>query len=148
MVVGAALIAWSAVIHLHLWMDGYRHIPTIGPLFLFQAVGGLGVAVAVAGTRRVLPALGGMAFLGSTIGGLVLSAWVGLFGFHDGFDAPFAHLSLVVEVAGVALLTTAVALQLATSLGTRGTPSRKHAVGRRAGGHRWIGALRSSHEVR
>jgi hypothetical protein len=115
MVVGAALIAWSAVIHLHLWMDGYRHIPTIGPLFLFQAVGGLGVAVAVAGTRRVLPALGGMAFLGSTIGGLVLSAWVGLFGFHDGFDAPFARESLVVEAAGIAVLATAIALRVASS---------------------------------
>jgi hypothetical protein len=147
-VAGAALLAWSAEIHLHLWMDGYRHIPTIGPLFLFQAIGGLVLAALVASTRRLIPTLVGVAFLGSTIGGLVISAWVGLFGFHDGFDAPFAHLSLVVEVAGVALLTTAVALQLATSLGTRGTPSRKHAVGRRAGGHRWIGALRSSHEVR
>jgi hypothetical protein len=117
MLAGAALIAWSAVIHLHLWMDGYRHIPTIGPLFLCQAGGGLviAVAVAVAGTRRVLPALVGMGFLGSTIGGLMISAWVGLFGFHDGFDAPFARVSLVVEAAGIAMLATAIALRIAGS---------------------------------
>jgi hypothetical protein len=147
-VAGAALLAWSAEIHLHLWMDGYRHIPTIGPLFLFQAIGGLVLAAVVAATRRLILTLVGVAFLGSTIGGLVISAWVGLFGFHDGFDAPFAHLSLVVEAAGVALLTTAVALQLVTSMGTKGTPSRKHTVERGAGGDRWIGTLRSSHDIR
>ena len=128
-------------------MDGYRHIPTIGPLFLFQAIGGLVLAAAVAGTRRLLPTLVGVAFLGSTIGGLLISAWVGLFGFHDGFDAPFAELSLVVEAAGVALLTAATGLQLATSVGTKGTAARKHTVGRGAGGHRRIGTLRSSHDV-
>jgi hypothetical protein len=32
--VGAALVACTAAIHLHLWLAGYRHVPRIGPLFL------------------------------------------------------------------------------------------------------------------
>jgi len=36
---GPALLAGSAVLHFHLWSsEGYRHIPTIGPLFLARAV--------------------------------------------------------------------------------------------------------------
>lgn len=104
MFAGAALVAWSAVIHLHLWTIGYRHIPSIGPLFLFQSIAGFVIASAIAGTRRAIPALVGAALLASSVGGLLLSAWVGLFGFHDGLDAPFAKLSLVVEGAGIAVL--------------------------------------------
>jgi len=40
-VIGAATVAVSAIIHLHLWLQGYKHIHTIGPLFLAQAVGGM-----------------------------------------------------------------------------------------------------------
>jgi hypothetical protein len=35
-----ALLAWIGYIHLHLWQEGYRHIPTNGPLFLLDAVAG------------------------------------------------------------------------------------------------------------
>jgi hypothetical protein len=104
LVVGAALIAWSSGIHLHLWTAGYRHIPWIGPLFLLQAVAGSTIAGLIAATRRLVPALLGMGFLMSSIAGLVLSASVGLLGFHDGLDAPCAVMSLVVEVLGVAFL--------------------------------------------
>ena len=33
-VAGAALLVWSAVIHLKLWGAGYRDISVVGPLFL------------------------------------------------------------------------------------------------------------------
>jgi hypothetical protein len=111
MFIGAILVAWSAAIHLHLWMIGYRHIPSIGPLFLFQSIVGFVIAACVAGTRRSTPALVGIALLASSVGGLFLSAWVGLFGFHDGLDASFAKMSLVVEGAGIAVLTAAVWLR-------------------------------------
>jgi hypothetical protein len=111
MLVGAALVAGSAGVHLHLWLIGYQNITTIGPLFLFQMVTGFLLAGMVAFTRRVLPALVAIAFLASTIGGLVLSATVGIFGFHDGLNAPDALLSVVLEGAGVAALTVALTLR-------------------------------------
>ena len=105
---GAVLLVVSAVIHLHLWSTGYRHIPTIGPLFLLQGIAGIALALVVAATRRGWAALIGAGFAASTIGGLVLSVEVGLFGFKDSLSAPDATLSLVVESAAFLVLVAAV----------------------------------------
>ncbi len=105
---GAVLLVVSAVIHLHLWSTGYRHIPTIGPLFLLQGIAGIALALLVAVTRRGWAAVIGAGFAASTIGGLVLSVEVGLFGFKDSLSAPDATLSLVVESAAFLVLAAAV----------------------------------------
>ena len=42
----AALLAWIGYIHLHLWLEGYRHIPVNGPLFLLDALAGFGYLTA------------------------------------------------------------------------------------------------------
>ena len=39
-VIGSALLVASSAVHLELWSMGYRNIPTIGPLFLVQAIAG------------------------------------------------------------------------------------------------------------
>jgi hypothetical protein len=57
MLIGAVLVALSALVHLHLWQNGYKHIPTVGPLFLFQLIADFLLAAEVAGSRRILPAL-------------------------------------------------------------------------------------------
>lgn len=104
MVTGAVALAWSSEIHFHLWADGYRHIATIGPLFFMQGVVAALLALVVLGSRTIAAAMAGALFMVSTIGGLLLSDWVGLFGFHDHLDAPFAGMSLAVEGTGAALL--------------------------------------------
>ncbi len=109
---GAALLIWSAVIHLHLWDTGYRSIPTIGPLFLLQGIVGIVVAVAVAVVRRPIVLVGGALFAAGTVGGLLLSVYVGLFGFQDSFSAPFAVQSLVVELVAFGLLGGTAVLAL------------------------------------
>jgi hypothetical protein len=114
MLAGAGAVAWSAAIHLHLWKSGYRGISTIGQLFLFQSVSGFVLAFLIASVRRVAPALIGAGFLAATIGGLVLSVKVGLFGFRDSFGSPFAGLSVIVESAGIVALLSACALRIAT----------------------------------
>jgi hypothetical protein len=109
---GSTLVAASAGIHLHLWLAGYRDIRTIGPLFIGQAVLGFVLASALAWTRRPLLAILSALFLMATIGGLLTSAWFGLFGFHDGFDAPYAGLSLLVEGFGVPVLCVGALIAL------------------------------------
>jgi hypothetical protein len=112
LVVGAALVAGSAWIHLYLWADGYRRVPTIGPLFLAQGTVGLVLAVAlVAFPRRVVAALGA-GFLLASIGALLISATAGLFGFMDTLDAPWANTSLLVEAAGAVLLLAGAVLPI------------------------------------
>src|SRR5215469_14574378 len=44
---GAAMLVWSAVIHLMLWSDGYKDISVVGPLFLLQGIGAIVLALAV-----------------------------------------------------------------------------------------------------
>jgi hypothetical protein len=106
---GAALATWSAAIHLHLWFQGYRDIATIGPLFLAQGIAGLVVATAAVASRSRLTALAGAAYLAATSAGLLLSATIGLFNFRDGLDAPYAGLSLAIQVTGIVLFGLAAA---------------------------------------
>jgi predicted lipoprotein with Yx(FWY)xxD motif len=81
--VGAGLLAATAGIHLDLYLTGYRTIPTIGPLFLLQVICGLALALAVVVLdRRIVPASGAL-FALATLGGYLLSMWVGLFGFKE-----------------------------------------------------------------
>jgi hypothetical protein len=110
--VGAALVATTGAIHLHLWASGYRTIPTIGPLFLLQGIAGAALAVALVASRRLLTVVAGAGFMVATIGGFLLSVYVGLFGFMDTLAAPFAGVSLVVESAGAVVLSVVAAVQL------------------------------------
>jgi hypothetical protein len=105
MFVGAALVATTGAIHLHLWATGYRTIPTIGPLFLFQGIAGAALVVALIASRRLLTVAAGAGFMVATIGGFLLSVYVGLFGFMDTLAAPFAGVSLAVESTGALVLS-------------------------------------------
>lgn len=109
-VTGAALVVTTATIHLYLWFDGYRHVPRIGPLFLLQAVFGLVLGPALALGRQVVLALVASGYMAASVVGLLLSATIGLFGFHDGLGVPWATPSLVVELAGLALLGAAAVI--------------------------------------
>ena len=59
---------------------GHRTIPTIGPLFLFQGIAGALLAVLLLLSRRLLIVVMAAGFMIATIGGLLLSINVGLFG--------------------------------------------------------------------
>ena len=104
LVIGSALVAASSAIHLELWSMGYRTIRTIGPLFLVQALAGLLLAVLLLLSRRLLVVVAATGFMIGTIGGLLLSAHFGLFGFMETLAAPYAGLSLAIEGAGAAVL--------------------------------------------
>lgn len=115
-VVGGLLLVWSAFIHVHLWKsDGYRHLPTIGPLFILQSIVGMVMGVAVVAVRRVWVAVLGAGFAVSTMAGFLLSVGVGLFGFQDTWSAPFAQQAFFIEVAATAALVLAGALCLMRS---------------------------------
>jgi hypothetical protein len=123
-IVGAALVATTGAIHLHLWATGYQNIPTIGPLFLFQGVVGAVLAVALVAWRRLVTVVAAAGFMIATIGGLLLSVYVGLFGFTDTLAAPFAGVSLAVESAGAVVLG---AVGIALVLGELGSANTRSA---------------------
>jgi predicted lipoprotein with Yx(FWY)xxD motif len=82
-VAGAGLLAATAAIHLDLYLTGYNSIPTIGLLFLLQVIAAFALAAAVAATGSRLIAAAGAGFAIATLGGYLLSLWVGLFGFRE-----------------------------------------------------------------
>ena len=100
---GAGLLAATGAIHLDLYLTGYRSIPTIGWLFLLQVIAAfvLAAAVLVSGSR--LAAAAGAGFALSTLGGYLLSVWIGLFGFKE-IRTTAGIVAGVIEVAAFAAL--------------------------------------------
>lgn len=110
---GAALLLAIAVIHAYLWQQGYRDIDVIGPAFVLQAVLGiLGAAAVLLAPRRLLPwaAAAGALFALGSLGALLLSTTVGLFGFVESTLAPYWWESFWVESAAAVVLTSLAAL--------------------------------------
>jgi hypothetical protein len=106
----AVLMVASGLIHLHLWDIAYRHIATLGPLFLVQAVAAIVLAVAVAGTRQGLFLVAALGLMAGTIGGFILVTTVGLFGFTLHVITGWADAALATETAAIVALLVAVVL--------------------------------------
>jgi predicted lipoprotein with Yx(FWY)xxD motif len=113
-VVGSGLLIATAAIHLDLYLTGYRTIPTIGWLFLLQVIAafGLGLAVLAIPSRLVIPgrlaAAAGAGFALATLGGYLLSVWIGLFGFKEvrtgaGIAAGLVEVAAFVVLSALAL---------------------------------------------
>jgi hypothetical protein len=108
----AGTLAVSAAVHLELWSTGYRQLPTIGPLFLFQAVTGFILSAVLILTRRVWAAVLSFVFVCATIGGFLMAVYVGLFNFRDSWSAPFAGMAFAYEIASLVLLVAGSTLSV------------------------------------
>src|ERR1017187_1651453 len=108
----AALMVVSGYIHLHLWDIAYRHIATIGPLFVVQGVAAFVIAVGTAVIRRVWTALIGAGAMIATVAGFLISVNYGLFGFQDSFAAHNSVAAFVIEIASAVFFLAAVGLSI------------------------------------
>ena len=101
-----ALLAWIGYVHLHLWLEGYRQIPTNGPLFLLDAVAGFGLAAVLLVWPRPLTGLLAAGYTAATLGALIISLTVGLFGFRESISASFVTESLTIDsITALALIS-------------------------------------------
>ena len=100
-----------AAIHRHLWTEGYRDIPAVGPLFLADAVRGFVLAAVLMVWPRPLAGLLEAGSMISTLGGLIIRLNFGLFGFRESSGASFVTKATMLEAVGaVALLAWAGAV--------------------------------------
>jgi hypothetical protein len=121
-----ALLGWIGYIHLHLWLEGYRQIPTNGPLFLLDAVAGFVLAAGLLAWSAPLAGLLAAGYTAATLGALLISLTVGLFGFRESISASYVAQSLTIEpITTLALLAWTV---LVTA--TPRPPGRPPAAGR------------------
>jgi hypothetical protein len=112
-VIGALFTAISGIIHISLYANyGYKVIPTIGPLFIAQGVVAILLALLVLGTRWLAATVAAAGFLIATAAGLLITIYVGLFGFQEVWAAPWGVTSFVEELVGAALLLVAALLLL------------------------------------
>jgi predicted lipoprotein with Yx(FWY)xxD motif len=102
-VAGAGLLAATGGIHLDLYLTGYRSIPTIGWLFLLQVIAAFALAAVVLVSGSRLAAAAGAGFALSTLGGYLLTVWIGLFGFKE-VRTTAGIVAGVIEVATFAVL--------------------------------------------
>jgi hypothetical protein len=103
----AALMLVSGFVHVHLWDIAYRHVATLGPLFLVQAISALVLAVLLVATRRGAVVLAALGLMAGTIVGFILVLTVGLFGFTLHEITNYAVIAVVVEGLAVVLLAAA-----------------------------------------
>jgi hypothetical protein len=100
------LLAATGIVHLHLWLDGYRYIPTIGSLFLVAVFTALLLAMAVAVRLSAVVALASATFAAGVLAGNVLSLLLpnGLFHFKEVGVSYSGGLAIASEVGVVVLI--------------------------------------------
>ncbi len=131
-VAGAGLLTATAAIHLDLYLTGYRTLPVVGWLFLLQVIAAFALALAVLITPLLtrsseLPAAAaaasGAVFSIATLGGYLLSLWVGLFGFRE-VRTTAGVVAGVIEIAAFAVLALLTLISLPAGI-PAGIPARR-----------------------
>jgi hypothetical protein len=79
----AASVLTAGSVHLYLWVNGYRELPTVGPLFVLNFAASVLIAATVVATPRVAGYALAMAFGASTIAAFLLSVAVGISGYKE-----------------------------------------------------------------
>lgn len=104
-------LAVSGYTHSHLYIVDYQYIPSIGPAFLVQAGAFFAMSVLIiVGAPNWMVTAAGLGSAGTLVA-FALSRTIGLFGFSEhGWDpAPYAMLSVLTELAAVALASVLLA---------------------------------------
>ena len=97
----AAAVLVSVYVHLKEWVDGFRHVHVIGPLFLVNVVAGVVIAVLLVTWRHWIAPFLAFGFGASTLGGFVIAAEWGLFGDHEKWQGPYVWTAAASEAVAI-----------------------------------------------
>jgi hypothetical protein len=100
------LLLVIGVVHLHLWLAGYRNLNTIGPLFLVAVVSAVVLAIVVAARINVAIAVAAASFAAGTLTANLLSLLLpdGLFRFKEVGVSYSGGFAIASEIGVVALM--------------------------------------------
>jgi hypothetical protein len=122
-IVIAAAVLVSAFVHLREWLDGFRHVHVIGPLFLVNIVAGVVIAVLLVTWRHWFAPFLALGFAATTLGGFVLATTgAGLFGDHEKWQGSYVWVAAASEAAVIVLSLLALSREMHTS------PVRQHST--------------------
>jgi hypothetical protein len=128
-VAAAILMVLSGLIHIHLWDIAYRHVATLGPLFLVQAIAALVLAVVLVVARVVAVALACVVLMLGTILGFILADTVGIFGFKLPAVTGWAYEALITEAVSAVVLAVLVVRSWRTEAAGRSSAAGAPAQG-------------------
>lgn len=125
-----ALVVVIAGVHFQQYVDFMSEIPTIGVLFLLNAAGGAGLAVALLSREPLLRGAAALGAIGLSLGSLV-SIFLSLGGGIFGYQEPTLRLPIVIAIAAeilalpfLATLALAGLRELAAGRGRKSPPGR------------------------
>jgi hypothetical protein len=120
----AAGVFLAAVVHLDLWVQGFRSISTIGPLFMLDFVAGMIIGVGVLVWRHWLPAFAAAGFGAATVVAFWISVVQGLFGVKETPTGSSEILAEVAEYSSVAFGLAVAGMLLCQPKSGTPSPSR------------------------
>ncbi|MDQ6745375.1 MAG: hypothetical protein M3Z27_05085 [Actinomycetota bacterium] len=126
---GAALVAVIAGVHFQQHVDFISEVPTVGVLFLLNAAGGAGLALALLSSDRVLRLLAAVGSIGLAAGSLI-SIFIALQGSFFGYREPTLRLPIVIAILAEAAAIPVLVALLRQHLGPasrRGAPAGRAA---------------------
>jgi hypothetical protein len=100
-VIVAVAVLVSGGVHLKLWLDGFRDISMVGPMFLLNAVAALVIAVALLVWRSWVPLFLAAGFGAATLLAFLISATVGLFSVHEVWTGSYVVTAYVSELVAL-----------------------------------------------
>lgn len=109
----ALLVAVIAAVHLQQYIDFISRVPTVGVLFLLNAAGGAGLAVALLSGDRVLRLLAAVGSVGLAVGSLV-SVAVAMASSLFGYSEPALRLPMVIAIAAEVVCIPVLAVLVLT----------------------------------
>jgi hypothetical protein len=98
----AAAVLVSGAVHLKLYFDWAHENNKVGPAFLLNAGGAIGIAVLLMSWRHWIPPLLAVGFGLSTLAAFVTAATVGLFGVSEVWTGFAVWTAAVAEIVAVA----------------------------------------------
>lgn len=107
----AALVLIVAGVHFQQYVDFMSQVPTVGVLFLLNAAGGAGLALALLSSERDLRALAAVGALGLCLGSLV-SIVIALQSSFFGYQEPSLRFAIVLAIISEVAALPVLAAQL------------------------------------
>jgi hypothetical protein len=113
----------SAYVHLYEWLNGFRHVHVIGPLFIVNIIAGVAIAVLLFTWKHWLAPFLALGFGASTLGGFALATTSGgLFGDHEKWQGSYVWIAAISEAVAILAGLYAVSREL------RAAPMRERSL--------------------
>lgn len=122
-IIAAIAVLVSAYVHLYEWLNGFRHVHVIGPLFVVNIVSGVVIAVLLVTWKHWFAPFLAFGFGATTLAGFAIATTsAGLFGDHEKWQGSYVWVAAIAEAVTVLAALFSLSRELLTE------PEREHST--------------------